>query len=68
MMGYGSTKLLYGQFKNDEFGMYTRYTYTKSTHAIIIYADDGVIVLSGKTNAETWYIYQELVTRINASN
>ena len=68
VMGYGSTKLLYGQFKNDEFGMYTRYTYTKSTHAIIIHTDDGFIVLSGKTNAETWYIYQELVTRVNASN
>ena len=68
VMGYGSAKLLYGQFRNDEFGNYTRYTYTKSEASIVIYTEDGVIVIAGETTAETEDIYYELVSRINTSN
>ena len=67
VMGYGSAKLLYGQFRNEEFGIYTRYTYTASVSAIVIHNDDEVIVISCKTTAETQDLYDELVTRINRS-
>lgn len=67
VMGYGSAKLLYGQFRNDEFGMYTRYTYTDSASAIVIRDGDDVTVISGETTAATEELYEELVSRINTS-
>ena len=67
VMGYGSAKLLYGQFRNDEFGNYTRYTYTKGEASIVIHTDDGIIVIADKTTEATRALYDELITRINAS-
>ena len=67
VIGYGSAKLLYGQFSNDEFGMYTRYTYTASASAIVIRDGESVIVISCKTTAQTEELYEELVSRINTS-
>ena len=66
VMGYGSAKLLYGQFNNDEFGNYTRYTYTGSESSIIIRTGDSIIVLADKTAEETLAIYTELMARIAA--
>ena len=66
VMGYGSAKLLYGQFRNDEFGNYTRYTYTGSESSIIIRTGDSIIVLSDETAEETLAIYTELMARIAA--
>ena len=67
VMGYGSAKLLYGQFQNEEFGNYTRYTYTKSEASIVIHIDDEVIVIADKTTEATLKLYEELISRINAS-
>ena len=66
VMGYGSTKLLYGQFRNDEFGDYTRYTYTKGDASIIIRTSEGVIVLADETAEATLTLYNELVARVAA--
>lgn len=66
VMGYGSAKLLYGQFNNDEFGNYTRYTYTQSASSIVIYKDGDVIVLAAETAEETLAIYQGLIAKIAA--
>ena len=66
VMGYGSAKLLYGQFRNDEFGNYTRYTYTGSESSIIIRTGDSIIVLADETAEETLAIYTELMARIAA--
>ena len=66
VMGYGSAKLLYGQFNNDEFGNYTRYTYTSGESSIIIRTGDSIIVLADKTAEETLAIYTELMARIAA--
>ena len=64
VMGYGSAKLLYGQFRNDEFGNYTRYTYTKGDASIIIHTSEGIIVLADETAEATLALYNELITRI----
>lgn len=64
VMGYGSMKLLYGQFHNDEFGNYTRYTYTKGDASIVIYLDDEVIVLADESAELTKALYDELVSKI----
>ena len=66
VMGYGSAKLLYGQFRNEEFGNYTRYTYTGSESSIIIRTADGVIVLADETAEKTLAIYTELKARVAA--
>ena len=61
--GYGSAKLLMGTFHNDEFGMYTRYTYTKSESAVILTSGKKVLVLAGATIEETEAIYETLLTK-----
>ena len=62
-MGFSSARLLLGLFENDEFGSYTRYTYTDPDAGIVIYSGSKVLVLSGKDAAETQEIYQQLVQR-----
>jgi uncharacterized membrane protein len=66
VMGYGSAKLLYGQFRNDEFGNYTRYTYTDSEASIIIRTESGILVLADETTEKTQAIYTELLAKIAA--
>ena len=62
--GFGSPKLLYGQFKNDEFGMYTRYTYTDSNSAIVIRIDDKILVIADETPELTKALYDALLEKI----
>ena len=62
--GYASARLLYGWFKNDEFGNYSRYTYTDSDSAIVIYTDDDVLVISAKSDEETMNIYENIIMRM----
>ena len=58
--GFGSMKLLMGRFKNDEFGYYTRYTYTDKAGCVVITIDDEKLVIAGKTIVETRAIYDSL--------
>ena len=58
--GFNSARLLLGAFKNDEFGNYTRYSYTACNSAVVLKIDDKTLVLSGKTDAETKEIYNKL--------
>lgn len=63
--GLGSPRLLLGSFKNDEFGAYTRYTYTKCPSAVVItLANGNTLVISGKDDAETKDIYSSLNERL----
>lgn len=64
--GYGSLKLLYGQFRNDEFGNYTRYTHTGSESSIVIHTSEGILVLACETTEQTYALYTELVARVSA--
>lgn len=61
--GYGSARLLMGTFQNDEFGTYTRYTYTKSQSAVVLTTAGRTIVLAAKTPAETQALYTALLER-----
>jgi hypothetical protein len=63
--GFASSKLLYGWFKNDELGNYTRYTYTKSEANIIIRAGDDIIVIADETAELTKSLYDSLLDKIN---
>ena len=67
IMGYGSAKLLYGQFTNDELGNHTRYTFTKSESAIIIRTDSGVLVLADETTELTKALYDGLIDKVSSA-
>ena len=65
VFGFGSPKLLMGSFKNDEFGNYTRYSYTKCENEIAIFSNGRVLVISGETEDKTTEIYNTLVEKCN---
>ena len=61
--GFGSARLLMGQFKNDEFGTYTRYSYTKCDSCVVLISGENVLVLSGPDEDATREIYEELTAK-----
>ena len=61
--GFGSARLLMGFFKNEEFGTYIRYTYTKPEACVVVTTQGRTLVLSGETGEATRILYQELKTR-----
>ena len=60
VMGFGSARLLMGNFKNSEFGNYTLYAYTGADSCVVIRSGDKTLVITGSDSAETEKIYQEL--------
>lgn len=62
--GFGSAKLLMGKFKNEEFGFYTRYTYTDDAGCVVITVGDDKLVIAGKTLTETKVIYALLSEKV----
>ena len=65
VVGFASAKLLYGQFQNDEFGNYVRYTDTDSKSVIVIRTAEETVVLSGESTEDTRAIYDELLVKIS---
>ncbi len=61
--GLGSPRLLAGNFENDEFGAYTRYSYTKCESCVLLESDGRYLAISGETDEDTKEIYDELVKR-----
>ena len=62
--GVASARLLAGSFRNEEFGAYIRYTYTGADSFAIVTFDDDVLVISGRTDAETEEIARTLAEKI----
>lgn len=62
--GFGSMKLLMGRFKNDEFGYYTRYTYTDDAGCVVITMGDEKLVIAGETIVETRVLYDTLEEKL----
>jgi len=63
--GFGSPRLLMGTFKNDEFGYYTRYSYTKCISCVVLRSGEKTLVLSGRDDADTLRIYETIKDRIS---
>jgi len=61
--GYGSFHLLMGEFRNSEFGTYTRYSYIGCDSCIVLTVGEKVLVLNGRDEERTKEIYDELVQR-----
>lgn len=62
--GFGSARLLMGTFRNDEFGYYTRYSYTRCDSAIVLTLEKNEVVISGENEAATKALYEELKEKI----
>ncbi len=61
--GFQSARLLIGSFQNDEFGVYTRYSYIGSSSCVVLTVGDNVLVISGKDETATKAIYEELLSK-----
>ncbi len=63
-MGFGSPRLSTGTFKNEEFGRYTLYAYTRGKDAVVLKKGNEVLVIVAKTPEETKTIYDTLAEKI----
>ena len=54
-----------GTFQNDEFGTYTRYTYTGDGPAVVIVSDGRTLVIGLETSAGTRAFYEALLEKIS---
>lgn len=63
--GYGTPSLLMGEFENQEFGSYTRYSYPSCQACIVITANGKIIVINGKNEEETKSLYENLLKAAN---
>lgn len=58
--GLGSARLLAGAFHNEEFGSYTRYSYTKCDACVVLTVDGDILVMSGLDAERTREIYEKI--------
>ena len=64
MWGYGSGRLLLGSFRNEEFGGYTRYTYTGDNGCVILTVGEKILVIADKDAEATRAIYEQITEKI----
>lgn len=58
--GFGSPRLSMGNFENEEFGRYARYSYTDCGSAIVLRDGEEILVISGRNEEATKALYEEL--------
>ena len=58
--GFGGFRLLMGNFRNEEFGAYTRYTYANIQSCIVLTDRGKTVVLSGMDDTATRALYDAL--------
>lgn len=61
--GFGSPRLQMGSFRNDEYGPYTRYAYTRSPSCVVLSVRGETLVLSGADEEGTKEIYRTLLEK-----
>jgi hypothetical protein len=52
-----------GIFVNDDLGSHTRYAYNSCKSAIVIRAEEKILVINAKTPEATWEIYNNLLEK-----
>lgn len=62
-MGFGSARLSMGNFRNDEFEMYTLYSYNSSDAMILVRSGEKVLAINCQTAEETEALYKILLTK-----
>lgn len=63
--GFNSAKMLLGTFRNNEFGIYTRYTGGVNSPAIVIRSSDRVIVIGDENPEDTAAIYRKIIVELS---
>ena len=64
VIGTSTSKVLIGDFDNDEFGRYTLAVYKDTSKAIVIHTAEEVYVTNLSDDGSTEELYQDLLTRI----
>lgn len=62
--GFGTPRLLLGNFANEEFGNYTRYTYTKVDPCVVLKVKGKILVIGAADAVATRAFYDDLQTRV----
>lgn len=62
-MGFGSPRLSMGNFRNDELGAYTLYSYNSCDTMILIRSGEKVLAINCQTAEETAALYQTLLIK-----
>ena len=63
-MGFGSPRLSMGAFQNDEFELYTLYSYNACESMILIRSGNKALAFNCQTAEETQALYETLLTKI----
>ena len=62
--GLNSAKLWLGIFKNDELGVYTRYTYQSAESSVILTVDGEYVVIATESEEQNKAIYEKIAAEI----
>jgi hypothetical protein len=62
-LGFASAKLSLGIFVNDDLGSHTRYTYNSCKSAIVIRAEEKILLINAKTPEATRELYNMLLEK-----
>ena len=63
--GIGSARLLIGFFRNEEFGAYTRYTYTGDRPCVVLTIDGDTVVIGAEKDESVMAIYERILAEIS---
>ena len=63
--GFGNLKYAMGNFKNDIFGDYIRYTHASCHSYVVVNIDGKILVVNGKNDVETKEIYQRISEKVS---
>lgn len=62
--GYGSARLLMGNFRNDDYDYHTRYSYVKCDEGILLNLGESIVVISDMDEVSTKKLYEEMMSKI----
>lgn len=62
--GFGSARLLLGTFSNEEFGAYTRYTYTGDDPCVVLTVGEEKVVIGLKNEQQLRWIYDRISAEV----
>ncbi|MBE5957273.1 MAG: DUF1648 domain-containing protein [Lachnospiraceae bacterium] len=62
--GYGTPSLSMGQYSNNEFGYYTRYTYSSCNSCVVLTIGDDKLVINEKDETSTKELYNKLLEKV----
>ena len=63
--GFGNLKYAMGNFKNDIFGDYIRYTHASCHSYVVVNIDGKILVVNGENDAEIKEIYQRISEKVS---